>query len=47
MNDHEYFVYILESESTKTLYIGQTNDPEKRLVDHNRGASIYTKNRRP
>ncbi len=47
MNDLEYFVYILESESTGKLYIGQTTDPEKRLADHNRGASTYTKNGSP
>ena len=42
-----HFVYILESESTGKLYIGQTADPDKRLDDHNRGASPYTKNKGP
>ncbi len=42
-----YFVYILESETTGKLYIGQTDDPDKRLNDHNRGASPYTKNKGP
>jgi len=41
----KYYVYILESETTGKLYIGQTNNPEKRLLDHNRGASTYTKNK--
>jgi len=42
-----YFVYILESESSGRLYIGQTDDPKKRLDDHNRGASPYTKGKGP
>ncbi len=40
-----HFVYIIESESTGELYIGQTAEPDKRLDDHNRGASPYTKNK--
>ena len=43
-----YFVYILEC-SDKTLYIGCTNNLERRLHQHNgskRGAH-YTKLRRP
>ncbi|MCG2689760.1 GIY-YIG nuclease family protein [Candidatus Parcubacteria bacterium] len=44
----KYFVYILEC-ADKTLYVGCTNNLEKRLVEHNktkRGAR-YTKIRRP
>ena len=43
-----YFVYILEC-SDKTLYIGSTNDLEKRLHTHNNAKSgaHYTKIRRP
>ncbi len=43
-----YFVYILEC-ADKSLYVGYTNDLEKRLKEHNgskRGAR-YTKTRRP
>jgi len=40
-----FYVYVLESESNGKLYIGQTNDPEKRLNDYSRGASTYTKNK--
>lgn len=43
-----FFVYILECSDT-TLYVGSTNDLEKRLHEHNtskRGAH-YTKIRRP
>ncbi len=42
-----FYVYIIESESTGGLYIGQTQTPEKRLLDHNRGGSPYTKNMGP
>lgn len=43
-----YFVYILEC-ADKTLYIGSTNDLEKRLHQHNNSKSgaHYTKIRRP
>jgi putative endonuclease len=43
-----YFVYILEC-SDKTLYIGSTNDLEKRLYSHNfsKSGAHYTKLRRP
>ncbi|MGB4076270.1 MAG: GIY-YIG nuclease family protein [Minisyncoccia bacterium] len=43
-----HFVYILEC-ADKTLYVGCTNNLEKRLTEHNdskRGAH-YTKIRRP
>lgn len=44
----KYFVYILEC-SDSTLYIGITNDLDKRIIDHNtskKGAK-YTRGRRP
>ncbi|MCP4642386.1 MAG: GIY-YIG nuclease family protein [bacterium] len=30
-----FWVYILQSESTAKLYIGQTNDLKRRLAQHN------------
>lgn len=44
----DFFVYILEC-ADKTLYIGSTNDLEKRLHQHNNSKSgaHYTKIRRP
>lgn len=44
----KYFVYILECKD-KTLYIGSTNDLEKRLHAHNnlKSGAHYTKIRRP
>ena len=44
----KYFVYILEC-SDQTLYVGCTNNLERRILEHNnskRGAH-YTKIRRP
>ncbi|MEW6702168.1 MAG: GIY-YIG nuclease family protein [Bacteroidota bacterium] len=39
-----YFVYILQSQKNSKYYIGQTNDLEKRISQHNAGYSISTKN---
>jgi putative endonuclease len=39
-------VYVLQSESSGTVYIGQTNDLERRLSEHNDRTSrrtLYTK----
>jgi putative endonuclease len=43
-----YFVYILKCKD-KTLYIGSTNNIEKRLREHNfsKNGAHYTKIRRP
>ena len=43
----KYSTYILESESTGKLYIGQTSDLEKRIERHNSGGSRYTKGKGP
>lgn len=44
----KHFVYILEC-ADKTLYVGCTNNLEKRLKEHNnsKGGAHYTKIRRP
>lgn len=46
----QYFVYILEC-ADRTLYIGSTNDLDKRLLAHNSAkgkvAAKYTRSRRP
>ncbi|MBX4197861.1 GIY-YIG nuclease family protein [Candidatus Parcubacteria bacterium] len=43
-----YFVYILEC-ADKTLYVGCTNNLEKRILQHNtsKQGAHYTKIRRP
>ena len=42
-----YFVYILKSIKDGTYYYGSTNNIEKRLEEHNRGKTRYTKGRMP
>jgi len=42
-----YFVYVLQSEKDKKLYIGYTNNVEKRLKEHNNGKVQSTKPRIP
>ena len=43
----DYFADILKSLKDNSLYIGMSSDPEKRLCEHNRGESRYTKGHRP
>ncbi|MFH1968355.1 MAG: GIY-YIG nuclease family protein [bacterium] len=40
-------VYILQSTKDKNLYIGCTNDLEKRLLLHNKGKIFSTQRRKP
>jgi putative endonuclease len=37
-----FFVYILYSPSLKKYYVGQTNDLERRLIEHNSGQTLYS-----
>ncbi len=41
------FVYILKSEKNGRFYIGSTNNFERRLDEHIRGKSKYTRNNLP
>ena len=38
-----FYTYILQSEKTSKLYIGQTNNIEERLKRHNNGENKSTK----
>ncbi|MCK9616499.1 MAG: GIY-YIG nuclease family protein [Lentimicrobiaceae bacterium] len=38
-----YFLYILLSEKNEKFYIGSSNDPERRLYEHNIGHTTSTK----
>lgn len=42
-----YYVYILQSLKSNTLYYGYTQDLKKRLNEHNAGRSKYTKAHTP
>ena len=43
----KYFVYVIQSASHHSRYIGVTQNFNKRLVEHNNGKCRYTKGRRP
>ncbi len=42
-----FYVYILKSQSLRVFYKGITEDPEKRLWEHNNELSRYTKDKGP
>jgi putative endonuclease len=41
------FVYILESENCNKFYIGSSQNPEKRLLEHNSGKTISLRGKGP
>jgi putative endonuclease len=43
----KYFVYILYSQLKDRYYIGYSQDPYRRLEEHNSGATKSTRPRRP
>ena len=42
-----YYVYILKSLKDNTFYIGCTENINRRVNEHNKGLSKYTKNKKP
>lgn len=42
-----YWVYILKSRKDGSLYIGKTNDIQRRLKEHNSGHTPSTRNKVP
>ncbi|OGI76035.1 excinuclease ABC subunit C [Candidatus Nomurabacteria bacterium RIFCSPHIGHO2_02_FULL_36_29] len=42
-----YYTYILKSKKDGKIYTGYTKDLRKRLNQHNKGLSLYTKGRGP
>ena len=43
----EIFTYILESLVDRSMYVGMSSNPEKRLSEHNRGKVHSTKRKIP
>jgi putative endonuclease len=43
----EWFVYAMRSLRNGGLYIGISQDPDKRLDTHNKGVTSSTRSRRP
>ncbi len=42
-----YYVYIIQSLVDYSYYVGHTNDLDKRLDEHNKGKSKYTRHKVP
>lgn len=42
-----HWVYIIQSKKTKALYIGETDDLNRRLAQHNGNKSFSTKDKGP
>ena len=43
-----YFIYILYSESSDQYYLGYSNDPHRRLIEHNTSSNnTFTSKHRP
>jgi putative endonuclease len=42
-----FYLYVLKSKKDGKFYIGSTNDLRRRLLEHNTGKVMSTKNRRP
>lgn len=41
------FVYILKSINNNKFYVGSTTDIDRRIIEHNRGYTTYTKRYMP
>ena len=46
-NRDMHYLYLLQSELDKSLYIGQTSDLKRRFAEHNSGQSQSTKAKKP
>ncbi len=47
VSDKRYFVYVLWSTPGRRFYIGISEDPQKRLEQHNSGEHGWTARHRP
>lgn len=44
---HMHYAYILQSQKSKRYYIGNTDNLKRRLIEHNEGKTVSTKNKGP
>ncbi len=42
-----FYVYIIQSLSDRSYYVGMTTNVQKRIAEHNRGQSIYASGHSP
>ena len=42
-----FFTYILQSDQDGSYYIGSSQDPDERLIKHNRNHAGYSSRKRP
>ncbi|OGH18018.1 MAG: hypothetical protein A2868_02145 [Candidatus Levybacteria bacterium RIFCSPHIGHO2_01_FULL_40_15b] len=42
-----WYVYILKSKNFKKSYVGSSDNPERRLLEHNSGKNTYTRRYKP
>lgn len=42
-----FYTYVLRSKKDNKLYIGQSDNLKRRIIDHNSGQVLSTKYRRP
>lgn len=42
-----FYVYVIQSQKDKSWYIGYTIDLDRRISQHNRKESLYTRNHSP
>ena len=47
MRNSEYYIYLLESITDGIWYVGLSENPNKRLKQHNQGKSKFTKGHLP
>ena len=47
MGENMFYIYVLKSKKDNDLYVGFTNNLERRIKEHNNSLVLSTKSRRP
>lgn len=42
-----HYVYLLQSDKSRDLYVGYSADLKRRIMEHNTGSNFSTKSKRP